>query len=101
MVGSTEWGPKNHEQDTRNLVKVAQFSAPDLRDIGAGVTSYLEQNRQKKRAHAAQHTARKGLPLKRVQAGLDVLNQLGAIGKSWNDVHSIEIYEDTSSTIEQ
>ncbi len=101
MAVITEWGPKNQNGHDRNLMKVAQFTASDLRDIGAGVSLYLQQNSTKKREHAARHIARKGLPVRRVQTGLDVINQLAAVGLSWVDVRSIVVHEDTNSTVQK
>lgn len=99
MAGGKEWGPTDHNADDRNLVKVAQFSGEDLRNIDVGVTAYLAQNPGKKRDHAVQHISDKRLPVKRVQVALDTLNQLGAVGKSWADIRSIEIHEDTNNAV--
>lgn len=96
-MASSEWGPKNVSLDNRRLREVTRFNGDHLAAIDGIVTTYLEENPHSTRNQAVEELAKNLDQAKRIQSGLDVLNQLSVVHRKGYDVRTVIVREDVNN----
>lgn len=98
-MAGVEWGPKNVPLENRKLLEVTQFSGRLLQNIDARTTSYLNANPGTTRSEAVAQLTGKDKEARRMQSGLDILNQLSVVSRIAEDVRSVIVRRDINSGI--
>lgn len=100
-MAGTEWGPKNVSKGKENLVEVTRFTSGQLGEISTSVRSYLSEHPDTTRYEAVNALGQQNVKqIKRIDKGLDVLNQLSIVNRNHADLRSLIVREDLNSTAE-
>lgn len=100
-MAGTEWGPNKVPLQNQKLLEVTRFSGGQLKDIEEKFTSKISESPELSRDGAVFFLTENNKDTKRMQLGLDVLNQLSVLGKNGSDIRSIIIRQDTNTVIKK
>lgn len=96
--------PRQQDQrlkDPRRLQEVTRFKGVELADIETKIKGYLGNNPESNRAHAVAHFCQTDRQVSRMEAGVDILNQLSIENRGGADIRNVIVRADLNSRVER